>query len=112
MYDLSPEAAKAVAAGRARSALRAMALSPRLARTATLAVILRPAYGGKRHQVAVATWVRATLPAFRFNAKANRWEAPIDALAAAVEAFTAKGLPAVNMSAGAREFLAGKQKGE
>jgi hypothetical protein len=105
MYDLSPEAAKAVAAGRARSALRAMDLSPRLARTATLAVILRPVYGGRRHHVAVAAWTRATLPAFRFNAKANRWEAPIDALVAAVEAFEAKGLPAGNVSAGVREYL-------
>jgi hypothetical protein len=107
-YGLSPEAAKAVAAGRARAALRAMDLSPRLARTATLAVILRPVYGGKRHQVTVAAWIRANLPAFRFNAKENRWEAPIDALVAAVAAFEAKGLPAGNVSAGVRKFLEGK----
>jgi hypothetical protein len=42
MFDLSSEAARAQRAGRARSALWAMQLSPRLARTATLAVILRP----------------------------------------------------------------------
>jgi hypothetical protein len=109
MFDLSPEAAKAQRAGRARAALRAMDLSPRLARTATLAVILRPVYGGRRHQVAVAAWIRANLPAFRFNAKANRWEAPIDALVAALAAFEAKGLPAGNTSQGVREFLEGKQ---
>jgi len=105
MFELSPEAANAQRAGRARSALRAMHLSPRLARTATQAVILRPVYGGKKHQVAVAAWIRATLPAFRFNAKANRWEAPLDALAAAAAAFEAKGLPAGNTSQGVREYL-------
>jgi len=106
MYgELSPEAANAQRASRARAALRAMDLSPRLARTATLAVILRPVCGGRRHQVAVAAWIRATLPAFRFNAKANRWEAPLEELATAVAAFAAKGLPVGNVSSGVREFL-------
>jgi hypothetical protein len=109
MYvELSPEATKAVRAGRARAALWAMDLSPRLARTATQAVILRPTYGGRRHQVAVAAWIRATLPVFRYNAKANRWEAPLDALADAAAAFAAKGLPVDNVSAGVREYLAGE----
>ena len=97
MYSLSPEAEKAQQAG----AARARAYWPRLARTSSLAVILRPLSGGRRYHRQFAQGVARALPQFKFNGKANRWEAPLDELEAAYKTLA----PTVNVSPGALEIL-------
>jgi len=105
MHDLSPAAEKAKqgAAGNDR-AWRAQ-LSPRLARTATCTVILRPEFGGRQRRAAWAAWIGRNLPEFKFDRRLNRWQAPLDALAHAAEALLAEGVPDCNLSDGVLEVL-------
>jgi hypothetical protein len=103
--ELSPEAAKARRQGQARARLWDMRLSPRLARTANLAVILRPEYGGRKRQADLAQWIRTRLPQFQFDASLNRWEAPLSELAAAAAVLRLAGMPEANVSPGVRQML-------
>ena len=98
--SLSPEAEKAARESAGMSNLWASRLSCDLARTQDLAILAWPSYGGKPHRAKVRRWIAEHLPQFQFNNKLNRFEAPLDQIAAAADL-----LPEHNVSQGAREYL-------
>ena len=93
--DLSPRAAKA----REESQGRAMGYRPRLARTSSRAIVMRPRDGGRQYQKQFAAQVAELLPQFAFNSKHNWWEADLGELETAHQVFKC------NLSDGAREYL-------
>ena len=97
---LSPEAEKAVANSRGMSRVWASRLSCQVARTHDVAILLWPDYGGRDHRAHVRRWITEHLPAFKFNNKRNRFEAPLDQLHAAAAL-----VPDRNVSQGARDYL-------
>lgn len=70
---LSPRARKA----KREAAGRQSGYNPKLARTSTRLILQRPSRGGRDYQNDFAGWVGRTLPAFRFDAKRNWWEAEL-----------------------------------
>ena len=97
---LSPEAEKAAEQSHAMSNVWASRLSCQVARTQDMAILLWPDYGGRDHRANVRRWITQHLPAFTFNPKLNRFEAPLDQLQAAADL-----VPDHNVSQGARQYL-------
>ena len=102
--ELSPQAQKTLEAARCQSS----AWQPGLYRTQSQAIITRPNRGGPHYQAKLAGFIRASLPAFKFDSRADRWAGPLDQLSQARDILTSE-YGGVYLSDGARDYLAGQQ---
>lgn len=97
LLGYSPQVQKRLEASRAAARCH----NPTIARTGDRAIVYRPRWAGRRVGKLFAQDMAASLPQFAFNPKKDRWEAPLDQLPVACDAFK----PHVNLSDGARKYL-------
>ena len=98
LHGYSLEVQKRIEASQARS----RSYRPWIKRTGSLAIVYRPRLSGRRTSTLFAQNMAANLPQFQFNAKKDRWEAPLEEIEVAYEALR----PHVVLSRGVQEYLA------